>query len=59
VKSCWLIEFEDGTKMIISEEFYKQEQDRNWAGKRVACEQHWFIADMCLKRNRGIPHFDV
>lgn len=52
--SCWLIEFTDGHKIIVSEELYGQEKDRNWAGRSRLVEQHWFDFRKCRERNRGI-----
>ena len=59
MNSCWFIEFVDGQKMIISEEYYEREEKRNWAGRRRLVEAHWFDMETCLRRNRGIRHFDV
>lgn len=42
IESCWFIEFVDGHKVIISEELYKQEVERNWAGRPRLVEEHWF-----------------
>lgn len=53
-QSCWLIEFEDGYRIIISEERYKKEEEHNWAGKKILCKQHWFNARKCIERNRGV-----
>ena len=55
--SCWLIRFEDGYKMIISEELYKQEVERNWAGRARMCEEHWFDVRKCRARNRSVNCF--
>lgn len=57
MESCWLIEFEDGYKMIISEGLYNQELERNFAGRKTICHQHWFSLKTCRERNRGIPYF--
>lgn len=57
--SCWLIEFTDGQKMIISEEYYLFEVTRNFAGKDVLVKEHWFDIVTCLKRNRGIPWYGL
>ena len=54
MESCWLIRFKDGHKMIISEELYKQEEERNWAGGERLVEEHWFDVRKCRERNRGI-----
>ena len=54
-RSCWLIEFEDGRKMIISEDLYKEGVERNWAGRKRIDEQHWFDYEQCRQRNRGLP----
>jgi hypothetical protein len=55
--SCWLIEFEDGRKMIISEGLYKSEIERDWAGRLRKYEAHWFDFEECRKKNRGLPCF--
>ena len=54
-ESCWLIEFEDGYKVIVNEEIYKFEEERNWAGRKVLCEEHWFNIKKCIDKNRGVP----
>ena len=54
MESCWLIEFKDGDKMIISESIYQEENVRNFGGREVLCEQHWFDYETCRKRNRGV-----
>lgn len=59
MESCWLIRFKDGYKMIISEELYKQEVDRNWSGKEREVEEHWFIYSQCREKNRGVPCFGL
>jgi hypothetical protein len=57
---CWMIEFADnGQKMIIGEELYKKEVERNWAGRPLLYEAHWFDINECHRRNRGIPHFGI
>ena len=58
-ESCWLIEFEDGYKMIISEELYKMEVERNWGGRLIKCEAHWFDVSKCRSKNRGVAYFGV
>ena len=55
--SCWLIRFEDGYKMIISEEFYNKEVERNWAGRPRMCEEHWFDVRKCVAKNRSVNRF--
>ena len=57
MESCWLIEFEDGKQIIISEELYKREQERNFAGRERLYESHWFDVRKCRERNRGIGVF--
>ncbi len=57
MESCWLIEFKDGCKMIISEELYKYELERNFADRKRVSEQHWFDFELCRKRNRGVRVF--
>ncbi len=57
MKSCWLIEFEDGQKIIISEELYKKEETRKWAGRNRIVEEHWFSAETCIKRNPGLKRY--
>ncbi len=57
-KSCWLIEFESGHKVIISEELYEAEVKRNWAGERVLYEAHWYNIEECRKRNRGVLYVE-
>jgi len=54
MESCWLIEFKDGHKIIISEELYEKEEERNWVGRERVCEEHWFDIRKCRERNRGI-----
>lgn len=57
-KSCWLIEFESGHKVILSEELYEEEVERNWAGDRVLSETHWPNIEECRKRNRGVLYVE-
>ena len=59
MESCWLIEFVDGYKVIISEEYYKKEVKRNWAGRERMCEAHWFSVKLCREKNRGVPCFGL
>jgi hypothetical protein len=59
LESCWLIEFKDGHKIIISENLYKQETEKNWNGRERLVEQHWFDARKCREKNRGINHFGL
>lgn len=54
MKSCWLIEFVDGHKVIISESLYKEEVKRDFNGRKVLCESHWFDFETCRKRNHGV-----
>ena len=53
VESCWLIEFDNEEIIILSEYLYKKEKERNFNGKKVLCEQHWFDYKYCRERN---PH---
>ena len=57
-ESCWLIEFESGHKVILSEELYEAEVERNWAGDRVLYEAHWHNIEECRKRNRGVLYVE-
>jgi hypothetical protein len=57
-KSCWLIEFESGYKVILSEELYETGFERNWAGDRVLSEAHWHNIEECRKRNRGVLYVE-
>jgi len=59
MESCWLIEFADGCKMIISEEYYKEEVKRNWAGRARRYEAHWFNVKLCREKNRGVRCFGL
>jgi len=59
MESCWLIEFKDGYKVIISEEYYEEEVKRNWAGREVICMAHWFSLKTCRERNRGVHCFGL
>lgn len=54
MESCWLIEFKDGHKIIISESLYKEEQKRNFANRPVLVESHWFDIEACRVRNEGV-----
>ena len=56
-KSCWLIEFVDGQKIIISEELYAYEVLRNWAGRKRLYEAHWYSFKACRERNKGVRYF--
>lgn len=56
---CWLIEFKNGYKIILSESVYAEEVARNFSGKEVLCEQHWFDIRTCLDRNRGVRGFGI
>lgn len=56
-RSCWLIKFEDGFEMIISEDLYNDEVKRNWGERKKLYESHWFDFDECREKNRGIPCF--
>lgn len=57
MESCWLIEFTDGYKIILSEYMYKKEQERHFAGRKILCKQHWFNYKTCRERNRGVQAF--
>jgi len=59
MESCWLIEFEDGHKVIISEDMYKQEVERYFVGRRILTEQHWFDVKKCRERNKCVPHYGL
>jgi len=54
MESCWLIEFLDGAKMILSEKMYEFEQKRNFANRKILYESHWFDLQKCRERNRGV-----
>ncbi len=54
MESCWLINFEDGQKVIISEELYKLEASRRWGSRARTSEEHWFDLKRCRAMNRGI-----
>ena len=54
MESCWLINFEDGQKAIISEELYEFEASRNWGGRARISEEHWFSLSECRRKNQGV-----
>lgn len=56
-ESCWLIEFEDGHKRILSEKQYTKEKAHNFAGRRRKWEQHWFRFEECKTANPGVRCF--
>jgi hypothetical protein len=56
IDSCWLIEFEDGAKLIMSEAYYAEEKERNFAGRKILVEAHWHSIKACRFRNRGVFH---
>lgn len=52
-ESCWLINFKNGYKMILSEaEYLKYKQKRNV--EQIYTEEHWFIMDNCIKKNPSV-----
>jgi hypothetical protein len=59
MESCWLIEFRNGYRMIISEELYEQEKKEDFGGRPILVEQHWFVFEVCRKKNRSVPVFGM
>lgn len=57
--SCWLIEFEDGAKLIMSEEHYAKEKEHNFSGRKILVESHWYSVKECRFRNRGVFHVGI
>jgi hypothetical protein len=58
--SCWLIVFSDDVsprEIILSEEYYRMEVERGFAGRPILCEAHWYDIYECRARNRGIPYY--
>jgi hypothetical protein len=58
-ESCWLIEFTDHFnpyRIVIGERRHEEEVARNWGGRRVLYESHWFDIEECLRRNRGVNY---
>lgn len=56
--SCWLIEFQGGRRIIISEEMYAKEKQRDWNGRKRVVEEHWFDLLLCKARNQGIIYYE-
>ncbi len=56
MKSCWLINFKNGDKVILSENMYKERYLKGTPRDTVSSEEHWFLMDECIKQN---PDVDV
>jgi hypothetical protein len=56
MKSCWLIVFKNGNKVILSEAAYKERYLKETSREEVSSEEHWFLVDECIKNN---PDIDV
>lgn len=51
-ESCWLIEYSNGFKVIMSEQQYKQQsEDKLLDRDNILIESHYFDIDICKHRN--------
>ena len=54
MKSCWLIIFKNGNKVILSEAKYKDSYLNETPREEVSSEEHWFLMDECIKNNTDV-----
>lgn len=55
-ESCWLINFKNGYKVILSEQMYQGKYKKETPIEDVESEEHWFLMSQCINRN---PDIDV
>ena len=53
MKSCWLINFKNGNKVILSENAYKKYKAET-PKDDVESEEHWFTMEECIKKNSDV-----
>ena len=53
MKSAWLINFKNGSKVILSENAYKKYEIET-PKDTVGTEEHWFSMDNCIANNPNI-----
>lgn len=51
--SAWLINYKDGSKVILSEEKYREHR-KETPIKCVESEEHWFFMSQCIKMNPDV-----
>lgn len=51
--SAWLINYKDGSKVILSEESYK-EHKKETPVKCIESEEHWFLMSQCIIKNPDV-----
>ena len=48
--SCWIINFRNGSRVILSEKSYKR-YEKETPKKDVESEEHWFSLNLAMKKN--------
>lgn len=56
MKNCWLINFKNGYKVILSEEKYRKHYLKETPKEEVMSEEHWFEMKNCISNN---PEVDI
>lgn len=54
MKSCWLINFKNGYKVILSEEMYNGKYKNETPVEDVESEEHWFSIERCIEKNSEV-----
>lgn len=52
MESGWIVNFNDGSKVIMSEKAYKWFNDG--ACRNVRVTEHWFSLDDAIRKNPGV-----
>jgi len=58
MESCWVINFDNGNKIILSEKMYQRYQRylKETPKEDIVCEEHWFDMDKAIEK---YPDVDV
>lgn len=54
--SCWLVNFEDGGKIIFSEKQYQKHKEVRDVTE-IESDEHWFLMNECVKQNPNVSIF--
>ena len=57
-ESCWLINFKNGYKVILSEKVYREKYKKETPVEDIESEEHWFLMSQCIEKNPDVDILD-
>ena len=58
MKSGWIINFKNGTSVILNEKAYKR-YNKETPKEDVRSEEHWFVLENAIKENPNLDFIEL